>query len=84
MTWILPTSVPVLPGRLRTVGTPDKKAQKAATKRRYLASPRGRATREATRERRNAYHRAWHQKHLKRRRAYLAKKARERRARRAA
>lgn len=81
MTWLLPTQPPAIVGRVRTVGEPDPKARKAANQKRYRAGPSFQARREETRERRRAYHRAWHQKHLKRRRAYLAKKARERRAR---
>lgn len=84
MNWLLPTQPPAVKGRVRTVGAPDRKVRLAANQGRYRAGPSALANREKTLELRRAYHRAWHQKHLERRRAYLAMKARERRAARRA
>lgn len=88
MTWLLPglEIVEGLTGTVRTVKGPTKAAWEAARAaaryRRYRQSPKGRANAERNRERRNAYHMEWHRKHLERRRAYLAAKAREYRAKR--
>ena len=80
--WILPGRevLHALKGRVRTVGQPSKAARAHAREQRYRQGERGRETLEKNRARRAAYQRAWYLKHLEARRAYLAAKAREYRA----
>lgn len=81
MSWILPTAIPSLRGRLRTVGDPGASERQRAARQRWRASPKYRAWVERRRDARIAYDLAWHKANKARRSKYLAEKKREYRAR---
>jgi hypothetical protein len=80
VSWILPTAIPSLRGRPRTVGDPEARERQRAARKRWRASPKYRAWVERRREARRAYDLVWHEANKERRLKYMAQKKREYRA----